>query len=81
MIHSFLVFHLPSDIAGATLMATATSSPELFVNIVGTFVTEGDIGLGTIVGSAVFNILAVPSCCGLTLAMVRWVTTSLNKIC
>lgn len=46
-------------------MAAASSSPELFINIVGTFVTEGDLGVGTIVGSAVFNILAVPACCGL----------------
>ncbi|KAK6639955.1 hypothetical protein RUM43_008232 [Polyplax serrata] len=56
---------LSADVAGATFMATATSAPELFVNIVGTFVTKGDLGIGTIVGSAVFNILAVPACCGL----------------
>ncbi|XP_043286072.1 sodium/potassium/calcium exchanger 4-like [Venturia canescens] len=53
------------DVAGATFMAAATSSPELFINVVGTFITEGDLGVGTIVGSAVFNILAVPACCGL----------------
>lgn len=47
-------------------MAMATSSPELFINCVSTFITEGDIGVETIVGSAVFNILAVPACCGLT---------------
>lgn len=33
--------------------------------MIGTFITEGDIGLGTIVGSAVFNILAVAACCGI----------------
>ncbi|XP_031839116.1 sodium/potassium/calcium exchanger 4 [Nomia melanderi] len=57
--------NLTEDVAGATIMAAASSSPELFVNIVGTFVTEGDLGVGTIVGSAVFNILAVPACCGI----------------
>ncbi|KAL0277177.1 UNVERIFIED_CONTAM: hypothetical protein PYX00_004543 [Menopon gallinae] len=57
--------NMSEDVAGATFMAAATSSPELFINIIGTFVTEGDIGIGTIVGSAVFNILAVPACCGL----------------
>lgn len=51
--------------AGATIMAVGTSSPELFINIVGTFITQGDIGVGTIVGSAAFNILAAPACCGL----------------
>ena len=52
-------------------MAAASSSPELFINIIGTFVTEGDLGVGTIVGSAVFNILAVPACCGLFAAQVN----------
>lgn len=56
---------MSSDICGATFMAGATSSPELFVNVIGTFITEGDIGIGTIVGSAVFNILAVAACCGI----------------
>ncbi|XP_067005325.1 sodium/potassium/calcium exchanger 4 isoform X3 [Anabrus simplex] len=56
---------MSEDVAGATFMAAATSSPELFINGVGTFITEGDIGVGTIVGSAVFNVLAVPACCGL----------------
>lgn len=52
-------------IVGATFMAAATSSPELFINSIGTFITKSDIGVGTVVGSAVFNVLAVPACCGL----------------
>jgi Ca2+/Na+ antiporter len=31
----------------------------------GTFVTESDLGIGTIVGSAVFNIFGVIAVCGL----------------
>ena len=42
-----------------------TSAPELFTNIMGTFVTKSDLGIGTIVGSAVFNIFGVISVCGL----------------
>ncbi|XP_072930484.1 sodium/potassium/calcium exchanger 5-like [Epargyreus clarus] len=61
---------MASDVAGATFMAAASSSPELFINCVGTFVTEGDIGVGAIVGSAVFNVLAVPACCALVAARV-----------
>ncbi|CAH2210674.1 jg17510, partial [Pararge aegeria aegeria] len=56
--------------AGATFMAAASSSPELFINCVGTFVTEGDLGVGAIVGSAVFNVLAVPACCALVAGKV-----------
>ena len=46
-------------------MAAGTSSPEFFTNIMGTFVTKSDLGIGTIVGSAVFNIFGVISVCGL----------------
>ncbi|XP_045531328.1 sodium/potassium/calcium exchanger 3-like [Pieris brassicae] len=62
--------HMESDIAGATFMAAASSSPELFINCVGTFVTEGDLGVGAVVGSAVFNVLAVPACCALVAGRV-----------
>ncbi|KAM8719888.1 hypothetical protein ACLKA7_006015 [Drosophila subpalustris] len=61
--------NMSNDVAGATFMAAATSAPELFVNVIGTFITEGDIGVGTIVGSAVFNILAVAACCGIGAGM------------
>lgn len=57
--------NVPSDVAGATFMAVGTSAPELFSSIIGSFITEGDIGLGTIVGSAVFNVLGVTGVAGL----------------
>ncbi|OQR67625.1 sodium/potassium/calcium exchanger 5-like, partial [Tropilaelaps mercedesae] len=57
--------NLSSDVAGATLMAIGTSAPELFSSVIGSFITEGDIGVGTIVGSAVFNILGVAALIGL----------------
>ncbi|XP_050360489.1 sodium/potassium/calcium exchanger 3-like isoform X1 [Nymphalis io] len=62
--------NMEADIAGATFMAAASSSPELFINCIGTFVTEGDLGVGAIVGSAVFNVLAVPACCALVAGRV-----------
>jgi Ca2+/Na+ antiporter len=61
----FSELNMSEDVVGATFMATAVSSPDLFINIVGTFITEGDIGVGTVVGSSVFNGLAVPAFCGL----------------
>lgn len=63
---------MQEDVVGATFMAAATSSPELFINCIGTFVTQGDLGVGTVVGSAVFNILAVPACCGLFAGQVMF---------
>ena len=56
---------LHPDVAGATFMAAGSSAPEFFTSVIGVFITKGDIGLGTIVGSAVFNILFIISICGL----------------
>ena len=44
-------------------MAIGTSAPELFTSIIGVF-AGSDIGIGTIVGSAVFNLLVIPGVCG-----------------
>ncbi|XP_064173421.1 sodium/potassium/calcium exchanger 3 [Anguilla rostrata] len=56
---------LSEDVAGATFMAAGSSAPELFTSIIGVFVTKGDVGVGTIVGSAVFNILCIIGVCGI----------------
>lgn len=52
------------DVAGATFMAAGGSAPELFTSLIGTFM-ESSVGFGTIVGSAVFNILFVIGMCAL----------------
>lgn len=57
--------NLHTDVAGATFMAAGSSAPEFFTSVIGVFITKGDIGLGTIVGSAVFNILFIVSICGI----------------
>jgi len=49
------IFKIPDDVAGATLMAAGASSPELFSSFVALFVTHSSLGLGTIVGSEIFN--------------------------
>ncbi|KAK4884589.1 hypothetical protein RN001_000860 [Aquatica leii] len=50
---------IQDDVAGATFMAAGGSAPELFTSVIGVFVSFDDVGIGTIVGSAVFNILFV----------------------
>ncbi len=52
---------LSSDIAGATFMAVGSSAPELFVSILALFRVQEQqaMGAGTIVGSAIFNILVI----------------------
>ncbi|CAH3045136.1 unnamed protein product [Porites lobata] len=66
---------LQSDVAGATFMAFGHSAPELFASIIGVFITEGDIGIGNILGSAVFNVLFVIGLCGVgagTVLYLAW---------
>ena len=50
---------ISEDVAGATWMAAGSSAPELFTALIATFRTKDDVGVGTIVGSAVFNILVI----------------------
>ncbi|XP_050360487.1 sodium/potassium/calcium exchanger 4-like [Nymphalis io] len=50
---------IPQNVAAATFMSVATSCPEFFVNVISTFLTKSDMGIGTIVGSAIFNLLGV----------------------
>lgn len=51
---------LSSDVAGATLMAMGSSAPELFTSLVAiTKIGSENIGAGTIVGSAIFNVLVI----------------------
>lgn len=67
---------LSSDVAGATFMAAGGSAPEFFTSVVGVFFAKDAVGFGTIVGSAVFNILFVISMCALlakgVLALTWW---------
>ena len=54
--------YFPSDVAGATLLAMGSSAPELFASTIAIFGLAGasaDVGSGTIVGSAIFNILII----------------------
>ena len=53
--------NMSHDMAGATLMAVGSSAPELFVSLIAIFRPgdHADIGIGTIVGSALFNLLVI----------------------
>ncbi|XKL60419.1 hypothetical protein PGB90_007476 [Kerria lacca] len=51
------------DVAGVTLLAAASSSPEMFINILATFLTKSDVGVGTILGTGLFALFLVPALC------------------
>jgi len=52
--------HISEDVAGASFMAIGSSAPELFIALIALMkVGAESIGVGTIVGSAVFNVLVI----------------------
>jgi Ca2+/Na+ antiporter len=51
---------LSPDVVGATIMAAGSSAPELFAALMGVIFRENkDVGVGTVVGSTVFNMLII----------------------
>lgn len=57
-------FELSEDVAGATFMAAGSSAPELFTSLAAVMFPDpcsnrSSVGIGTIVGSAIFNILII----------------------
>jgi K+-dependent Na+/Ca+ exchanger-like protein len=50
---------IPDDVAGATIMSMGNSAPEFFASIISIFVTKTALGLGTALGSAIFNHLCI----------------------
>ena len=69
-------YEITEDVAGATFMAAGGSAPEFFTSLMGVTVSKNDVGFGTIVGSAVFNVLFVIGVCGVfaneTLQLTWW---------
>lgn len=54
--------NIPSNVAGASLMAIGSSAPELAIALLSLLIaggTHSDVGIATIVGSAIFNILVI----------------------
>lgn len=56
-------YEIDDDVAGATFMAAGGSAPELFTALIGVFIAKSNVGFGTIIGSAVFNVLFVIGAC------------------
>ena len=52
-------YGIPDDVAGATFMAAGASSPEMFAAFISLFITHSALGVGTIIGSELFNHLII----------------------
>ncbi|MFB6253555.1 MAG: sodium:calcium antiporter [Halobacteriaceae archaeon] len=59
-------YGLPAVVQGAVVVAVGSSFPELSSTVLSTLLHgEFDLGVGAIVGSAIFNILVIPGVAGL----------------
>lgn len=55
----------------AVVFASAASWPELAISVITVFDTgQAGVGIGTIVGTSVFNTLAVPAICSFIMTKV-----------
>ncbi len=52
-------------IVGLTIIAISTSSPELVVSIKAVLINHGDISIGDVVGTSIFNVAGILSFCTL----------------
>jgi cation:H+ antiporter len=50
---------IPDAVIGLTVLAVGTSLPELATSIVAAYKGEGDISIGNVIGSNIFNILSI----------------------
>ena len=73
---------LSDEVAGASLMAVGSSAPELAIALMALFTNGGahsDVGIGTIVGSAVFNILVITGVSALVAGGLRVHTFAVRR--
>ena len=53
------MFHVPERVIGLTLVAIGTSLPELATTVMATIRRQADVALGNVIGSNLFNLLAI----------------------
>lgn len=58
-------FRVPEFVVGLTIMAVGTSMPELTVSFMSAIAGNGDMAIGNIVGSNIFNVFAILGICAL----------------
>jgi cation:H+ antiporter len=58
-------FGVSDAVIGLTIVAMGTSTPELAASLVASFRRQPDVALGNVIGSNIFNVLAILGTCGL----------------
>lgn len=63
-------FRVPEFIVGLTIVAVGTSMPELTVSLLSAIEGKGDMAIGNVVGSNIFNVFATLGICALFVPIV-----------
>ena len=58
-------FRVPGFLIGLTIVAVGTSTPELVVSFLSALEGEGDMAVGNVVGSNLFNVFIILGVCAL----------------
>lgn len=54
-----LKWEVPDSVAGSLVMAAGNDAPEIFISFLGIFVQKSAIGIGTVIGSEIFNHMCI----------------------
>ena len=68
---AFFKLHLSPHVAGATILAAATSISELITSMVSVFTSRTDIAINSLLGSGSYNLLVNTSICCLCVGQLR----------
>ena len=68
-------FRVPGFLIGLTIVAVGTSTPELVVSFLSALEGEGDMAVGNVVGSNLFNVFIILGVCAL-IRPRRWCSTT-----
>ena len=63
-------FRVPEFVVGLTIVAVGTSMPELTVSLLSALEGKGDMAIGNVVGSNIFNVFAVLGICSLFVPII-----------
>jgi len=58
-------FKVPDIVIGLTIVAFGTSAPEMVVSIISALNGKADVAIGNVIGSNIFNILAILGVCAI----------------
>ncbi len=71
-------FRVPEFIVGLTIVAVGTSMPELTVSLLSAIGGKGDMAIGNVVGSNIFNVFAVLGVCSI-FAPILFTKTNIRR--